>query len=81
MGMVKRTILSEFKAMRYNKPIVCMKLKYDDEIVSVTSSSESEVFIATNNGYGLWYSASEIPVVGLKAAGVKSIKLDKFIVR
>ena len=76
MGMVKRTILSEFKAMRYNKPIVCMKLKYDDEIVSVTSSSESEVFIATNNGYGLWYSASEIPVVGLKASGVKSIKLD-----
>ena len=76
MGMVKRTALSEFKAMRYNKPIVCMKLKYDDEIVSVTSSSESEVFIATNNGYGLWYSASEIPVVGLKASGVKSIKLD-----
>ncbi|MBR2997611.1 MAG: DNA topoisomerase IV subunit A [Bacilli bacterium] len=76
MGMVKRTILSEFKAMRYNKPIVCMKLKYDDEIVSVTSSSESEVFIATNNGYGLWYSANEIPVVGLKASGVKSIKLD-----
>ena len=76
MGMVKRTLLSEFKAMRYNKPIVCMKLKYDDEIVSVTSSSESEVFIATNNGYGLWYSANEIPVVGLKASGVKSIKLD-----
>ena len=81
MGMVKRTVLSEFKAMRYNKPIVCMKLKYDDEIVSVTSSSESEVFIATNNGYALWYSASEIPVVGLKASGVKSIKLDNdFIV-
>ena len=76
MGMVKRTLLSEFKAMRYNKPIVCMKLKYDDEIVNVTSSSESEVFISTSNGYGLWYSAAEIPVVGLKAAGVKSIKLD-----
>ena len=81
MGMVKRTALNEFKAMRYNKPIVCMKLKYDDEIVSVSSSSEKEVLISTSNGYGLWYSASEIPVVGLKAAGVKSIKLDNdFIV-
>lgn len=81
MGMVKRTALNEFKAMRYNKPIVCMKLKYDDEIVSVSSSSENEVFISTSNGYGLWYSVSEIPVVGLKAAGVKSIKLDNdFIV-
>lgn len=75
-GMVKRSMLSDFKVQRYNKPISCMKLKYDDEIVSVTSNPYTEVFIATNNGYGLWYSASEIPVVGVKASGVKAIKLD-----
>ena len=75
-GMVKRSNLADFKVQRYNKPIVCMKLKYDDEVVSVTSSPYTEVFIATNNGYGLWYDASEIPVVGVKAAGVKAIKLD-----
>ena len=80
-GMVKRSNLIDFKVQRYNKPICCMKLKYDDEIVSVTSSPYTEVFIATSNGYGLWYSASEIPVVGVKAAGVKAIKLDNdFIV-
>ena len=75
-GMVKRSNLIDFKVQRYNKPITCMKLKYDDEIISVTSSPYTEVFIATNNGYGLWYNASEIPVVGVKAAGVKAIKLD-----
>ena len=75
-GMVKRSNLADFKVQRYNKPISCMKLKYDDEIVNVTSSPYTEVFIATNNGYGLWYNASEIPVVGVKAAGVKAIKLD-----
>ena len=75
-GMVKRSNVSDFKVQRYNKPISCMKLKYDDEVVSVTSSPYTEVFIATNNGYGLWYNASEIPVVGVKAAGVKAIKLD-----
>ncbi|MBO6195669.1 MAG: DNA topoisomerase IV subunit A [Bacilli bacterium] len=75
-GMVKRTNVSDFKVQRYNKPISCMKLKYDDEVVSVTSSPYTEVFIATSNGYGLWYNASEIPVVGVKAAGVKAIKLD-----
>lgn len=75
-GMVKRSNISDFKVQRYNKPISCMKLKYDDEVVSVTSSPYTEVFIATNNGYGLWYNASEIPVVGVKAAGVKAIKLD-----
>ena len=75
-GMVKRCTLSDFKVQRYNKPITCMKLKYDDEIVSVTNSPYTEVFIATNNAYGLWYSANEIPVVGVRAAGVKAIKLD-----
>ena len=75
-GMVKRSNLVDFKVQRYNKPIACMKLKYDDEVISVTSSPYTEVFIATSNGYGLWYSASEIPVVGVKAAGVKAIKLD-----
>ena len=75
-GMVKRSNVADFKVQRYNKPISCMKLKYDDEVVSVTSSPYTEVFIATNNGYGLWYNASEIPVVGVKAAGVKAIKLD-----
>ena len=33
--------------------------------------------MTTHNGYGLWYKVSEVPVTGLKASGVKSIKLDK----
>ena len=75
-GMVKRCNLIDFKVQRYNKPITCMKLKYDDEIISVTNSPYTEVFISTNNGYGLWYSSIEIPIVGVRAAGVKAIKLD-----
>ena len=47
-GMVKRCNLLDFKVQRYNKPITCMKLKYDDEIVSVTNSPYTEVFISPN---------------------------------
>ena len=80
-GMIKRTLLSEFKAQRYSKPIKMMNLKDDDEIVNVTDSSDSEIFIATSCGYGLWYDVSEVPVVGIKAAGVKSINLkDDYVV-
>ena len=81
-GMVKRTNLSEFKAQRYSKPIVCMKLKEeDDKVVSVSNKPYSEVLIGTHLGYGLWYSASEIPVSGLKTSGVKSINLkDDYVV-
>lgn len=80
-GMVKRTILSEFKAQRYSKPIKMMNLKNDDELISVTNNNNSEVFIATSNGYGLWYGVNEVPIVGIKAAGVKSINLkDDYVV-
>ena len=80
-GMIKRTLLNEFKAQRYSKPIKMMNLKDDDEIVSVTDSSDREVFVATSCGYGLWYDVSEVPVVGIKAAGVKSINLkDDYVV-
>ena len=37
--MVKRTLLSEFKVQRYSKPITCMKLKDDDEVVTITNNS------------------------------------------
>ena len=74
-GMVKRTLLKDFKVSRCTKPMKMMNLKEDDEVVTISDSNNPEVFISTENGYGLWYSTSEIPVVGVKAAGVKSINL------
>lgn len=79
-GMTKKSILSDFKVQRYSKPIMFIKLKDNDEVVSVTISSSSEVFIATKSGYGLWYDRSEIPTIGLKTAGVKAINLKNDIV-
>ena len=80
-GMIKRTLLNEFKVQRYSKPIKMMNLKGTDEVISVTDSTLSNVFIATSNGYGLWYDINEVPVVGIKAAGVKAISLkDDYVV-
>lgn len=74
-GMVKRTKLNEFKVSRYSKSINMMKLKKDDEVVSVTWSTNPNVLVVTKKGYGLWYKVSEINPVGIKASGVKSINL------
>ena len=80
-GMVKRTKLNEFKALRYSKPIVCIKLKDDDRVVDISFNTDKYVFVSTNNGYGLTYKLSEIPIVGLKTSGVKSIGLkNDFVV-
>jgi len=80
-GMVKRTILKEYEVQRYSKPICNMKLKGDDEVITVSSSNYKNVFISTYLGYGLWFDVSEIPITGLKTGGVKAISIkDDFVV-
>ncbi len=79
-GMTKRVALKDFEVTRYSKAMVSFKLKNDDELVSVTTEKENVLFI-TNSGYYLKYKAEEIPVVGVKASGVKGISLkDDFVV-
>ncbi len=81
MGMVKRTSLKEFKLLRYNKPVGCMKLKANDSVIDAFISTSNNIFMATRNGYGLWYDINEVPIVGLKASGVKGINLkDDYVV-
>ena len=74
-GMIKKSLLEDFVVQRYSKPITCIKLKDNDEVIDVTIDSYNEVFIATKKGYGLWYDRSEIPTIGLRTAGVKAINL------
>ena len=74
-GMIKRTKLSEFKVSRYTKPVNCMNLKGDDELIEAFLSLYNNVFVATKGGFGLWFDITDIPMVGLKTSGVKSINL------
>lgn len=74
-GMAKRTKLNEFVVQRYSKPISSIKLKDNDEVVSVDMSNDPFTFIVTKSGYALTYKTDEIPVVGVKAGGVKAITL------
>ena len=79
-GMIKRTPLKEFQVSRYSKPIQCMKLKDDDSVINAFITMNNDIFIATNSNYGLWFDKEEIPVVGVKASGVKAIKLKDDVV-
>ena len=74
-GMIKRVKLKEFQATRYSKPLMMMKLKKDDSVVSVDFSNKTNIILTTNTGYGLWYDTREIPITSLKASGVKSMAL------
>lgn len=73
-GMVKKTTLSLYNVTRYNKEMTAMKLKESDEIVSAFIE-KSEIIISTKNGYTLRFNTGEIPLSGVKTAGVKGIIL------
>ena len=80
-GMIKRSKLKEFKLQRYNKATSCMKLKEGDTVISVLREDYDTVFLTTNTGYGLSFKTEEIPLVGVKASGVKAMKLkDDYVV-
>lgn len=74
-GIVKRSELKDFKLSRYSKPTSCMKLKEKDILIDAIIEEKENIFISTKNGYGLSFKTSEIPIVGVKAAGVKGITL------
>lgn len=79
-GLTKQVSLKDFEVTRYSKPMVAIKLKENDELINVTTSKETTLFV-TSNGYYLRFKTSEIPLVGVKASGVKGINLkDDYVV-
>ncbi|MEC5422577.1 DNA topoisomerase IV subunit A [Virgibacillus sp. C22-A2] len=77
-GMVKRSEFKLYNASRHSKALIALNLKKDDEVVNVyQTSGNSDVFISSNKGFGLWYHESDVSVVGQRAAGVKAIQLKE----
>ncbi len=80
-GMIKRSKLKDFKLLRYNKATSCMKLKDEDELIEAFVEEKDCLFLTTNSGYGLTFKVDEVPLVGVKASGVKAMKLkDDYLV-
>ncbi|WP_158736370.1 DNA topoisomerase IV subunit A [Alteribacillus sp. YIM 98480] len=77
-GMVKKTVLSAYRAQRYSRALVAVKVKEDDEVVNVEmTDGTSEILIGTQKGYGLRFHEEEVSPVGQRAAGVKGINLKE----
>ncbi len=80
-GIIKRTKLKDFQLQRYSKPISCMNIKKNDKVIAAFLEEKPVLFLTTDSGYGLSFQAEEIPVIGVKAKGVKAIKLkDDYLV-
>ena len=79
-GLVKQVALKDFEVTRYSKPMTSIKLKENDELINVTIAKE-DVLLITNNGPYPKFKTAEIPIVGVKASGVKGINLkDDYVI-
>lgn len=82
-GMIKQTKMTDFAPWRTYKSRAtnCMKLKIDDdELVNVYLTDKQnhlDVFLVSHFGFGLRFPLSEVPIIGTKAAGVKSMNLKE----
>lgn len=75
-GMVKRSKLSDYNAQRKSKPLQGVRLRPDDEVLyAKVSTGQEQLFLTTQHGFGLWFTEDDVPVVGVRAAGVKAINL------
>ena len=84
-GLIKKVALADFKPWRTYRSKSAQYAKFkqaDDRVVSVDFDRNADVMLVTYNGYALRFPSQDVPVVGAKAAGVKSINLkdDDFVV-
>ena len=84
-GLIKKVALADFKPWRTYRSKSAQYAKFkqaDDRVVSVDFDRNADVMLVTYNGYALRFPSQDVPVVGAKATGVKSINLkdDDFVV-
>lgn len=75
-GMIKKTAVKDFEATRISKAIKAINLKNNDEVVaSQLAGNYPYIAITTSKGFVAKYLKKQIPTLGLRTAGVKSINL------
>jgi topoisomerase-4 subunit A len=73
-GRIKRSLISEFTAIRFSRPLICIRLSKGDYLVDVVATSgNSDLVVVTRNGSASYYNENEVSPLSLKAAGVKAI--------
>ena len=72
-AQIKRVKLSDFVAQRYTKSLTCMKMTGQDKLVAAfLTNGKTDITVLYSGGQIVRYDENQVPVVGLKAGGVRS---------
>lgn len=74
-GLLKKTSLKEYISTKKKNGIKAIKLKENDELVSVSLIKDEPLIIVTHNGMLLRCKSSDVPASGRVTMGVKGITL------
>ncbi|MGL5042511.1 MAG: DNA topoisomerase IV subunit A [Culicoidibacterales bacterium] len=78
LGFIKKVDVADLQLQRFTKSAKIMALKGDDAIVSaveIVPNAKADIILISYEGFANRFSASEVPLAGVKAQGVKSMKL------
>lgn len=73
-GLIKRTLIKDFKATRYSNALMATKLREDDELVSVDfcSGDKRDVVVITKEGFIARYDAKEVSIYAPASFGMRA---------
>lgn len=75
-GIVKKTLLQQYKTTRKAHGLIAINLREEDEVVNVVQTDgTAHLFIGTHEGYGISFHEDEISPIGIRARGVIGIQL------
>lgn len=74
-GYMKQTKLSEFEVVRYSRPFRAIRLRKEDELVSVDINQKDNIIAISKEGYALRFSLDDLPEYGTTAGGVQGMLL------
>lgn len=76
-GIVKRTVLSQFKNIRTNG-IIAINLQEKDELLQVElTDGHRDIILGSSKGKAIHFKEEDVRPIGRSAAGVKGIALQK----
>lgn len=82
-GQIKHTLLKDFEAVRIKRPMAAMKVKPDDDIISIEITDvPSDIILVTHRGVTLRFGVDQVSATGLRGQGVRAmnVKPDDYIV-
>ncbi len=77
LGLVKKTTLTQFSAIRKNG-LRAISLNDDDELIKVKlTRGDADIVVVTKDGYSIKFNEQNVRAMGRTAAGVKALTLRK----